>query len=276
MNLRLTALASLALLVPTAAIAQEPSPSNDWTLGRNADEKLLAATITFDNGIGVVARCMNGVYDLMVVGLPPAQPRTTRRNLTLIVGEGDDESTREAAWTVGGSPDIAFSRVPAMAARLMAKGGKFQIVVPAVGEGRRTRYVMELPASDAALEETLRDCDRPLYDLRDDAIENEDESAIGPATGIVWVRRPSPRFPPPVGGRMVREAYAVLSCRTEANGRLSECQVESEQPAGYNVAAEALEGVRGSRVALSPEARDAGLRLEGRLIVFAVNFRLAN
>ena len=65
------------------------------------------------------------------------------------------------------------------------------IVVPGGAEnGRNLRYVIDLPASGAAIDETLQACGRPLVDPRDAERSALPEDGLPPE--IEWARQPRP------------------------------------------------------------------------------------
>jgi hypothetical protein len=269
-RLRLSLLALFgALAAPAVCHAQAEEPQ-DWTLTRVDDRQATVATIDFTTGLGLVARCMDGVYDLIILGLPDASRSATTRELGLSVGE--DSDLRTTVWTVGDKRSTAFSRVPAMVARQLAEGGKLQLVVPGAEGQPRTRYVMDLDPSSTALEQTLTDCGRPLVDPRDRDIEGNGQDGL--PGGVNWAQAPRPRFPFPVGGRSPTLGYVVMSCGVQATGQLTACQTESEQPAGYHLGRSVEASLDRARVQLTPSGVVSGKPLEGRLILFTVNFRM--
>lgn len=261
--------AASALALPASAQSDADAPT-DWELVRMPEKKTLAAVAAFDNGLGLVARCTDGVYDVMITGLPEAARRDSSRQLGFRVG--DDGELVERAWTVARERTAAFSRAPAPLVRQLAKGGKLQIVVPGENGGRRTRYVMELGASAAALEETLTTCDRPLVDPRDSQIEGDGRDGL-PA-GVSWAIAPRPSFPVGVNGQSPSEGYVSLTCVTLSDGRLNGCQIEAEQPPGFFLGRSTLRAMDRARVQVSEEARAAGMTPEGRVILFTVVFKM--
>lgn len=243
----------------------------DWTLVRFTEEPTLIATIQFDNGITLVARCMDDVYDVIVSGIPDAPSGVVKRSIGLRMG--DDATDDTTVWSVGAKPDTAFSRLPAMVARRLAEGGKLQIIIPSDREGGpRTRYVMELDPSSRAIERTLTACGRPLTDVRDKDREGDGDDGLPP--NIEWARQPEIQYPESVRGRIPRLGYVALSCVVGPEGRLTECQTESEQPRAYNLGLAVQRGLGRARLKQTREGAAAGLPFEGQLIVFTVNFRL--
>jgi hypothetical protein len=165
-----------------------------------------------------------------------------------------------------------------MVARNLAEGGKLQILVPAEREGgRRTRYVMDVAPSSTAIEQTLTTCGRPLIDpreVRSEEIEGNGQDGLPDA--VAWRTAPRPSFPSPVNGRSPREGYAVFSCVAKEDGGLTECQTESEQPAGYGLGQSVDRALPRARLQLTEQGAASGRPLAGRMILFAVNFRMAN
>lgn len=270
----LTALTPLSGLAqtgpaPEAASGAPPEAPLDWTVVRFTEEPTLIATVRFDNGVGLVARCMDETFDVIINGLPPVSRRALTRQIGLQVGDEDVESI--TAWTTGSDRTTAFSRIPARIARQLAKGGALQIVVPPErGSGPRTRYVMDLDPSSTAIERILAACDRPLVDPRDDQAQGDARDGL--PNQITWARQPRINFPSPVGDRMALRGYVTLSCVVQAEGRLDDCQIESEHPTGYNLGKAVEAGMRTARVRQSDEGRAAGQRFEGEMIIFTVVF----
>lgn len=265
--------AGLLTSLAAPAVAQEaPSPGEDWVLTESPDQKLTAAVAAFTSGIGIIARCQNGAYDVFIAGLPKAPRDAYTREIGLEVG--DDGEIRTTVWTVGSDRSTAFSRLPAIVARQLAEGGKLQIVVPGAEGEPRTRYVMALNPSSRAIETTLTACGRLLVDPRDHDVEGNGQDGL--PDGIVWAQTPQLRFPPPIAGRSITDGYVALSCVSTADGRLENCQVESEQPPRFNLARNVQRAVLDARVRLSDEAAAQGERLEDRVLVFTVVFRMAS
>lgn len=180
----------IVLVLPAPSHARQPEEPQDWILTRVEDRKATVATIDFTPGLDLVARCVDGVYDLFILDLPEAPRDALTRELSVSIGEGGD--VRTTVWTVGDDRTTAFSRIPAMVARQLANGGKLQIVVPASGDQRRTRYVLDLDPSSSALEETLAACGRPLVDPRRQEVEGNGQDGLPP--GAAWARAPRPHF----------------------------------------------------------------------------------
>ncbi|RZJ38169.1 MAG: hypothetical protein EON87_21190 [Brevundimonas sp.] len=223
----------------------------------------------------MVARCQSGSFDLIIFGLPEPARRGPTRELGVQVG--DDAKPVFTAWTVGEARDAAFSRLPARVARQLAKGGALQIIIPAAQDGgRRTRYLMSLEPSSVAIEQILTACGRPLVDPRVyDETASTGNGQDGLPAEVDWVSRPRPEFPDAVNHRMVSVGYVVMSCLAHADGRLDQCVVESEAPAGYKMGEAILESMQRARVRLTPQGEASDCPLEGRMIQFTVNFRLA-
>jgi len=272
---RLALFASLTFAVVGALVAparaQEASPPvEDWVVTALPAQKTTAAVAAFTSGLGIIARCQNGVYDVIMAGLPEAPRGETTRDLGVAVGDAGE--IRTTVWTVGSDRTTAFSRLPAIVARSLAKGGKLQIVVSGNAGERRTRYVMALNPSSTAIEQTLSACGRPLVDLRDDRLEGNGQSGL--PSYYVWVRPPFPLFPDPVAGRSITEGYVALSCVTQTDGRLADCQVESEQPPRFNLSRHLIRSLDNTRVGLSEEGLAKGATVANHVVAFTVNFRM--
>lgn len=267
------ALVSLAARAP--ACAQEGADqAEDWSLTSVPDRQAVVATISFTSGLTIAARCMDGVYDVLITGLPDAPRRATSREIG--IQAGDETEPYTSVWTAGTERHTAFSRIPAVVARDLAKGGQLQVILPAsTRDGRRTRYVMDLDPSSSAIEQTLTSCGRPMVDPREArALEIDGNGQDGLPDTVQWQTMPRPSFPESVNGRLPLEGYVVLSCVLTSEGRMTECQSESEQPAGYNLWRSAERSLPRARIKLSDDAAAAGLPLAGRLVRFSVVFKM--
>ena len=250
----------LALTFAAPVRAQEPA-TQDWALVEVPDRYAVIAITSFDNGITLAGRCVNGVFDVTVAGLPPA--RGISRTVRVSVG---DEELRQETWTVGEDQTVAFSRLPAPFARRLAAGGRLQIGVPGTGGQRGTRYVMELPPSPATLERTLTACGRSLVDPRDANLGRD--APDGLPAGLDWALRPRLELPDSVRGRYVSHASVTVSCLVAGTGALTDCVIESEHPGGYGYGREVVRSLRTGRVrSQTPE-----ITLGGQLVIFTVRF----
>lgn len=261
----------LAGALAAPAVAQDAAAPQDWVLTRVREQEALIATAPFNNGITVVARCSNNLFALILTGLPEADPSEPTRELILLVGDETEE--RPYAWTVASDRTAAFSRVPALTARQLIKGGSLQIIVPGPAGGRRTRYVMNLRPSESALQETLSRCGHPLVDPRDDLLFGDGK---GLPSGFTWVRSPAPDFPAATVHGSVNGGTVTLSCLIRAGGRLTDCEVENEFPPGFNLGLIVRRSMGAARVGQSDEARATSQPFEGRRVLFTVNFILAS
>ncbi|WP_307365844.1 hypothetical protein [Brevundimonas sp. SORGH_AS_0993] len=223
--------------------------------------------------MAVAARCVDGVYDVLITGLPEAAGRATSRELGVQVG--DQSEPHMSIWSVSARRDAAFSRIPVLVARGLAEGGKLQIIVPSPSARPRTRYVMDLDPSSTSIEQTLTACGRAMVDPRQVQAEKIDGNGQdGLPDTVKWKIMPRPEFPAPVNDRSPLEGYVVLSCVADEVGRLTQCESESEQPAGYNLWRAVERSLSRARVELSDQAAAAGLTLSGRMILFSINFKI--
>ena len=245
------------------SFAQDPAPDAgsppDWDVVRQGDDVLLA-TVAYTPGLAIGVRCKAGQeLDAFLYGLPASNEPWTR-SLELA-----DETAefRQQNWAATTDPTTAFNLLPARFARSLRLGGVLQVRARDEN-GRRMRYVMELPTSPSAIDQVLTSCGVPTIDPRDALL-----AAAGPITGSPtardWTRRPRPNFP---DGARVAWGTATLSCITAPAGDFGDCIVESEYPRGYGFGREALRSVTRARVTAVPEE-------VGPLItVFTIRFRV--
>lgn len=230
---RLAVLPILAL--STSALAQE---QGDWEVHRDERERIVAAFLPTTTGLAILVRCQDSAFTAYVAGLPK-DDRDTR---TLGSAFGDDEIS-DRRWQSGSEGTSAFSSLPAPFARKLREGGRLQLRVPGGGEGGRTvRYVLDLPPSSAAIDETLTACDRPLVDPRDAELEAVEENGL--PTQVEWVRQPRISYP---STRYAR-GFASVSCISHTDGSARDCVVETEHPHDAGFGEAALRGMRHARL----------------------------
>lgn len=277
MNSTLRRLPTVLILASTlcfntaeAQVAANPSPQivdQDWVLTAFPARKTVIAVAAFDNGLALALRCVNNALNMTITGLPQAPRSSDTRLLGLSVG---DHGPKDGVWTVATEGGSAFSRIPAMIARQLAEGGPVQIIVPAEPGGRRTRYEMTLNPSSTAIEQVLTACGRTLVDARASEVEGNGQDGLPPA--LDWSRSPQPRLPESPRGT-ASEGYVVLSCLSQADGRATDCLIESEHPQGFNLGRAVVRSVTDARLQLTPEGIERGVTLGGRVIVFTTTFR---
>lgn len=270
-RLAVAGLSAAILTTPAApALGQDAAAPQDWVVTRLREGNTLIASAPFDNGITIAARCSRDAFTLILTGLPEVDRSESDRTLILVVGEDGEE--RSDTWTVANDRTVAFSRVPAIITLRLIEGGPFHVIVPGEPGGPRTRFVMSLRPSESALQETLTHCGRPVDSPRDTALLGDGR---GLPAGFTWTRAPLPDFPSATVHGSATGGSVTLTCRVGEGGRLSECIVEDEFPAGFNFGRAVLRSLGAARVGPSEEARATGAPFEGRLILFTVRFAMA-
>ena len=142
------------------------------------------------------------------------------------------------------------------------------IVVPDGAEdGRNLRYVVELPASNAAIDQSLTACERPLVDPRDEELDALADDGL--PVNLAWKRMPQPEYP---SGRTYTAGFAVVTCVSQADGRVENCVVETEYPVDGGFGAAAMRGTRKGRL----ENRGGEGPVPIRLIVYRVNYSMSD
>lgn len=260
MKSTLAAVAVLAFALP--ALAQDAA--RDWDIHRDPARKVVAAHVGFDSGLALMVRCVDGSYEAIIAGLPEPERRAQTRRLEIGF---DDRPGRGQTWNVAAEPTLAVSGLPAPFARRLRQGGRLEIAIPdGGGEGRTLRHVLDLPASNAAIDETLTACGRPLVDPRDATIDEVGPGGLPP--GMVWRDAPRPSYPrtPYAAG------FAVLTCITQPDGRLRDCEIEAEHPSDGGFGEAALRSTRRARVQSPNEPEGA---MMARRIAFRTTFRMS-
>lgn len=250
----------LVLAAALPAFAQD-TPQDDWEIMRDARTKTVIAFVPVTSGLTLAVRCVDGALDTVIAGLPPVSSGQRTRPLHIAFG---DEPLHETNWNVTTDRTVAIADYPAAFARHLRKGGRIQVMIPGgAGEGRNLRHQLELSPSSAAIEETLTTCDRPLEDPRDALLP--DIEARGLPAGVNWSRPPRPRYP----NTSYATGYAVVTCVAGATGTLSQCEVESQQPANSVFGEAALRAMPDARVSSTTEPLG---QITPRMIAFRVNF----
>ena len=230
---RLTA--ALALLATTAS-AQEAA---DWNLVTEPRRDLTAAIVLYEGGLGVIAKCQNESFQLMVTGLVPESEGVRQMRVHFA---GDDWG--EESGFVGEDAGTAFSFRPAMYARSLRDGGRFDVVVAGGGpNGENLRYAFDIPPSASSVNQTLEACGKPVDDPRDALLR--DLPAGGLPVNLEWAYQPHGFYP---SGPTYARGVAVISCLTQTDGRVRDCVVETEWPADGGFGAAALRQARHARL----------------------------
>jgi len=248
-------------VIAMPALAQDAA---DWDLTIHERQHITVATIQFSSGLGIAVRCIDQAYEAFLEGLP--EPTTSGATRPLRIAFGD-KPMEDSTWSVADEPTIAVSSLPAPFARALRSGGKLQIVVPGAGEnGRNLRYVMDLPASNTAIDQTLAACERPLVDPRD--AELADMGETGLPGDVIWRQAPRPTFP---GASRYAVGFAVVSCLTNPDGHLRECVIESEHPHKAQFGRATLRSLDDARLAL---ADDPDATVPPGRVLFRINFQM--
>lgn len=250
------------------------SQPSDWEIRAIPARDAIMAFAQFDNGITLVSRCVGKAFDVMIDGLP----ETAAQERLLQVGVGQDARMRQVAWSAGANKTSAFSRMPAGLARDLMRGGTIRIRISGDNGGPSTLYVMESEESPTAIAQTLAACELPLIDPRDsrpgrEAFSNEtaDETLEPLPLDVEWVRLPTPRESVIASISDRVSTRVSVSCLTEADGRLSDCRIESAHPYHNRLVREVLYASRfgqlRSKVSTEPI-------MAGREIVYSVPIML--
>jgi hypothetical protein len=241
-------------LVANPAVAQDPA--DDWDFGEDPGRNLTIAAVTFDN-FGVAVRCLDGVFSVVMSGLP-AGP-----NLRTIAYRMGDHPEMETQWVGQENGGAVFAVWPAMRAEELARGGRLSL---GVRDGERTRRMtVDLPPSPSAVPRVFEACDRELPSVDPQGPVDGESFA-----GLTWADRPEINFP----FRTSSEGgLAAIVCRSTELGSLRDCRVESEFPEGGGFGRAATLGThRTARLQRSDGSRDG---MEGRRIAFVVRYNIS-
>ena len=229
--------ALLACAVALPALAQDASA--DWDFSNDQRRKLMVAYTQFNNGVGLATRCVDGGFEAVITGLPPAGQASTR---TLRIAFGDDE-LQDSRWIVATDDTIAVSELPAPFARELRDGGRLRVLVPrGAPDGRNLMYDLALPASSASIDQTLTTCNRPVVDPRDAELDALEEGGV--PRNLTWAVRPTARFP----DTNYSTGFAVATCLTNPDGTLRDCAIEFEHPRDGRFGGAVLRAAQRARV----------------------------
>jgi hypothetical protein len=253
MNRVLIALVAASLASPAWAQA---SP-DDWDFGVDESRKLTIAAVTFDN-FGVAVRCLDGVFSVVMSGLP-AGP-----NLRTITYRMGDFPEMETQWVGQENGAAVFAVWPAMRAEELARGGRLSL---GLRDGDRTRRIeVDLPASPAAVDRVFGACDRasPSTDPAG-PVDGEDFA------GLQWAERPQIEYPARTSSA---GGLAAITCRSTETGSLRACRIESEFPEGGGFGRAATLGTH--RTARLQQTDGSRTGMNGRRISFVVRYNLSD
>ncbi|MGO4409137.1 MULTISPECIES: hypothetical protein [unclassified Brevundimonas] len=237
------------MIIALAALAVAGQPfdadADGWDMMIDPDHGRVASA-AWASGQAVLVRCKAGRLDVIVNGLPPAETRSRRIEMTL--GEVGPETQSWA--TAPGSP-IASPPEPARIARLMADGGDLDLRVMTTG-GEAT-YGLPLPSDGAGVRDVLQACNQ-LTTGEHDRLPRLAETATR------WTRKPVAVLPPRFGKYRFVAAEARLGCLIDADGRPSSCWVEGETPSGKGVGPAAVASTMTARFEV-PDDGKTGFRI---------------
>ena len=93
------------------------------------------------------------------------------------------------------------------------------------------------------------------------ALGGQDPASAAPViVNPSWERHPAPHFPQG-GAENVNGAEVVANCAADAEGRVSDCRIESESPAGYGFGREVVASTSRARLATGRDAIPQGARI---------------
>lgn len=237
---------SLALALAAAsapALAQDAG--DDWDLQRFPESAVTQAVLAYDGAPALTARCTAGTLSILISDLPPSDAGPDA--LLLEIG---DMPLRQ--WERSG--EAAQRPVSARAMRALMAGGDLALTAPTQDAPRR--YRLQAPAASRAIGEVLSYCGAALAHPHDAVVAAQRRAAAdaGRQTEALqaetprWVRGPFPDYPDLAIRRGIGYGQVTLSCGFTQAGRLRDCWVETEFPAGVGFGREALRSTRDARL----------------------------
>lgn len=215
-----------ALVLGAFALAGPVAAQDGWDLDIRPAGDVAVASVSYEGGVGLAVLCRNGNVDVAILGLPAALPAEIDRNRHRTLATGlDANAIEEDPWTASPGSTVALSSMPLRLARSLKRGGVFIVrTAPPTGEGTPRRLEISLPADGAAIDRTLEACGKRTVDPRDELLLLDDL-----LTAEDWGRSRLFEMPPSTS----REPPRVeVSCIVADEGRVRDCQVESESEPG--------------------------------------------
>ena len=242
--MRVVAIAGCALLLAGHAAAQD-----GWDLDISPEGDVTVASVAYEGGAGLAVQCRNGTVDVAIMGLPAALPEEINeyQNRTLSTGF-HATALRDDGWKASPGSTAALSTMPLRDARSLKRGGMFLVrTVPATAAGTPRRLGIPLPTDSTAIDRTLEACGKRTVDPRDDML-----LLNGIITVAEWRDSRLFEMPPSSGWTPTR---VEVSCIVAEQGRVRDCQVESESEPGLG--ARMLSDERNVRLGLRENAQAA-------------------
>lgn len=241
--MRATVFGVVAALAATgSATAQEAT----WT-AQTAGDVRLAYSVFPDAGVAVIARCQAGALELLLQGVQLAAPEIDG------AAQFDEGKIREVRWTRSDDGRYLIADRPGHLMRGLTQASAARLQF---GFGERAAGLDLTPPSDAApLEGVLSACGQPLTSPRDEA-----EPLRLASDGDEWLRRGRIRAPS-LAVRDHVSGWAQVTCLTGVEGRLTDCEVEAEGPAGYGFGRATVASLEESRLQPdTPQGRLVSIR----------------
>lgn len=251
--MRRVLIAVLAAFCVAPASAQDAS--EDWDFGADERRNLTIAAVSFES-FGVAVRCLDGVFAVVLSGLP-AGPDL--RTIAYRMADGPEISTEWVGYRNG---ETAFAVWPAYRAEELARGGRLSL---GVRDGDRVRRIaVDLPPSPSAVMRVFQACDRTPPSLETVPVTDGESFS-----GLRWQRQPQVNFP---GQTLSDGGLAAIACRSTDNGSLRGCRIESEFPEGGGFGRAATYGAH--RTGRLEQIDGSRTGMEGRRISFVVRYNL--
>ena len=218
----------IGLTAASLAAPLQAQEATTWDVQSDGSDRLVASLL-FDIGPGLVVQCAEGAFNFGLVNLPPA-PRQTSGNRVLETGS-DLATLEDSRWQTEALSSTALAFTAARRVRALRRGGVFYVRTTAAEGEPATTFALPLPTDSAGIDRVLEACGKPLVEPRDDLPE------IGHLLDRTrWALRPFELYPPARAVRAGRGVTQVeVSCLIAPAGRVRDCRVESETPAGMGL-----------------------------------------
>lgn len=223
--MRITVALGAVASISIATVAQAQA----WRPLASSDPATTAAGVEWPSGVGAIARCQGGRFQLLFT-----MPQSLVGATTSVVVQRDLADERHpTTWRLAAGGRVAFARHPIGSARGFVRMEATHLDFD--GDGPAPSHALNAPAEPQHLAATLEACGVDAH-----YVVPEGAVFVNPD----WLRRPDgadlASYVPREAVRAGVSGRVVMSCIVDAGGALNDCLVESEEPPGYDFGAAAL------------------------------------
>lgn len=233
---------ALAALGSTAQARQD----DDWVMTADTAQHMTSAGVAYSSGVALRVQCRAGRMAVGISGLH-TQPQTENRYERTLA----DGRVVPSYWALSNDGTTLLARDPVRVARSLKGGGSLTLNAPG-DSAHPVQVQLELPTQSTGIDKVLTECGWPLSDPRD--------ALLSAADLVVEM----PRLHPPAAADRYPRIDIEVSCLI-ADGKLSACQSDRQNPVNIPLGAETAQRVNGTAIQLRDPAA-----AEGRVLTFTL------